>query len=406
MSYGSTSYGEVSYGSLPASTDGNEPTVSEALAWGDSIGTAQIFGPSLADALAIASALSEDVTSLIADGLVFPDQLSYDFGAILIETLHLRDTFLQDSILNPLLQDSVWLRDIGFAAYAELLQDALVATDTTSYVRFWTNRLRDTLQLGDSAEAAATYNYLVASALAFADLAAHPEHELLSDSIVLADTLVGATHAYLKLIDALVAGDTTSFAAVFTGTAGDSLDFSTVATAVASLLEVLQDSFEFILWDGEDQSGYVGYVMNPAVGGLTQYTNYNFNSFARIGRNSYGASSTGIYLLGGEDDAGSEIATKIKLGAFDFGNGYRSRVEHAYIGVRTDGKLILKTFTDDGKERWYETQAVHTDLNTQRGKLGRGVNSRYWQFELVNRDGEPLEVEQIEFLPVTLTRRV
>jgi hypothetical protein len=39
-------------------------------------------------------------------------------------------------------------------------------------------------------------------------------------------------------------------------------------------------------------------------------------------------------------------------------------------------------------------------------KIGKGLRSRYWQFELVNIDGADFDLDTIEFHPVLLTRRV
>ena len=287
-----------------------------------------------------------------------------------------------------------------------MVSEALVLTDTPTYVKSWSNRLRESLLLSDSADPVLTYNQLIADALTIADLAMHRAQETLSDSLVLTDTFIGLRTLYGQLVDTILAEDTASYLSLFSGSLQDALALGDSISGSLVFQALIQDTFQLFLWSGTDQMAYTGFVMNPKVGGLTEYQNYNFNSIAKIGSAYYGASSTGLYLLEGTDDAGTDIDVRIKFGAFDPGAGKKSRVEHAYIGVRSDGKMIFKTFADDGKERWYETQALHNDLSTQRAKLGRGVKSRYWQYELVNRDGESIELEQFEFLPIILTRRV
>jgi hypothetical protein len=72
--------------------------------------------------------------------------------------------------------------------------------------------------------------------------------------------------------------------------------------------------------------------------------------------------------------------------------------------------LALKTIATDGGakvERWYELREKPADeVRESRIKLGKGVKSRYWQFELVNVDGGEFEVDQLHLMPVMLSRRV
>lgn len=388
MSIGSASIGEFAIGETPSAG-------------------ATTFNETLAETLSLVGAITGDTTGvLLPDTLSLTDVLTDSAGVLLKEVIRLNETTSTDLILNRTFTEPLRFTDDLKMAYAALLADSLVFTDTVSFVRAWISKLQEQFNFGDTATGVSTYGKLVSSALAFADLAAHWEYETLSDSLVLEDTLAGLTTLYDALVESIVLGDTSSYIAVFTGSVSDNVAFADTLSPQATFQALLADEFRFVIWEGHDQVAYTGLVMNPRVGGLTEYVNYNFNSITKIGSSYYGASSTGIYLLEGANDAGTEIAARVKFGAFDFGAGKKSRVEQAYIGVRSDGKIVIKTFADDGKERWYETQALHGDLNTQRAKLGRGVTSRYWQFELINRNGAPLEVEQIEFLPIVLTRRV
>jgi hypothetical protein len=72
--------------------------------------------------------------------------------------------------------------------------------------------------------------------------------------------------------------------------------------------------------------------------------------------------------------------------------------------------LLLKTFTTDGGqkiERWYELTDRTADATREaRVKFGKGVKARYWQFEVRNIEGSDFSIDQLQVLPLMLSRRV
>ena len=154
-----------------------------------------------------------------------------------------------------------------------------------------------------------------------------------------------------------------------------------------------------------------GWVMNTEGDRpLSQYLNYDFNSFARIGDRYFAASDEGLYQLGGDTDDGERIDAHIKTMMLDFGTPLQKRVVSAYVGYTASGSLVLKVRSvDDGRlvEHWYKSKAVTADAPREGYKrLGMGAKSRYWQFELANVDGADFEITQVELHPMVLTRRV
>jgi hypothetical protein len=153
--------------------------------------------------------------------------------------------------------------------------------------------------------------------------------------------------------------------------------------------------------------GYIGYAVNTSNFAVTKYTRYNFNSFMEVNGNYFGAGSDGLYYLEGADDAGTQLDAAARTGIFDFGTNKQKRIPRAYVGIRGDGRLLLKTVTNEDTVRWYEVQNVRRTIHSHRVKLGRGVKAAYWQFELSNEmDGSFFEVDNIELVPIVLTRKV
>lgn len=151
----------------------------------------------------------------------------------------------------------------------------------------------------------------------------------------------------------------------------------------------------------------LSYVVNANTFAMTKYRNFNFNSFAHLEGLYYGMNDDGIYELDGDDDNGTAIDATITLGKKDFDSKQLKTIPQTYLGVHTNGALVLKVITDSGAIRYYNmTAPTSGDLKTTRIQVGKGLRSRYWQFELTNVNGSDLTLDSIAFLAVGLARRI
>lgn len=228
---------------------------------------------------------------------------------------------------------------------------------------------------------------------------------------------VGFQDALAAQIGAITAMVST---AAFVGTAEPSLrvtvlmaDTIAADTDLATQLsayEALGDGVVFYttlrLGDGE----YTGWVMNE--GAASEYRNYPFNGFTRFDatKKYYGTSDEGLFLLEGEDDAGEPIEAWVKTALMDFGTGKLKKVPDVYVGFIGGNALLLKVvITDKGKQTEHQyrtTMPAGPDLHPGRFEVGRGLESRYWQFEIRNIDGAEFELDDIVWRPIMLDRRI
>lgn len=155
------------------------------------------------------------------------------------------------------------------------------------------------------------------------------------------------------------------------------------------------------------QSAATTLVLQTERGALTHYTNYPFNSFAAFNGVYLGACDDGVFALTGADDAGAAIAAAARTGITDFGTSHLKRIERIYVGYRSTGRMILRVITE---ERWTRDYALvsdgHSGLHGARVRLGRGLEARYWQFELQNDAGCDFDHDMMEMKPIKLKRRV
>lgn len=154
----------------------------------------------------------------------------------------------------------------------------------------------------------------------------------------------------------------------------------------------------------------VAYAVNTSNGAVTTYDNYNFNSFATMNGKFYGATSDGIFELAGNTDNGTAIPASIKFGTTELSTDTipaenMKRLPAVYLGVSTTGDMVLKVTANGLTNNYTLTPATASSLHTGRLLLGKGVESRYWDFEMTNVAGADFTLESILLRPEVLVRR-
>lgn len=233
------------------------------------------------------------------------------------------------------------------------------------------------------------------------------------------DLVTPRVTALALILESLTATDTPAAALTLMSVVSEEAEAQDTPTTLAAYLSLITEAVNagVLLKLGDDY--YVGWVLNPEgmptkngpAPTVSQYQNYPFNSLARIGSRYYAAGAEGLYELTGSDDAGAPIVGYLKSGKLDFGSAMQKRLDSAYFAVATDGTVRLKVIThDDGEnlETWYEVVSRDAGEVAEniRLKIGKGLRSRYWQFELVVEDASHFEMEEMQLIPMMLTRRL
>lgn len=149
------------------------------------------------------------------------------------------------------------------------------------------------------------------------------------------------------------------------------------------------------------------WVVNLDSKASAQYgAEFDFTSFATFDGRTIGCRADGLYVLEGDDDAGQDIRASVSFGKHGLSGGQLSRVEAAYLGVASDGEMVLKVTQADGSEYLYAARRADAHQRTQRVDVGRGLRSSYFTFELFNTDGGDFELDKFQWRLVELTRKV
>jgi hypothetical protein len=78
-----------------------------------------------------------------------------------------------------------------------------------------------------------------------------------------------------------------------------------------------------------------GFQNKPSI-----YSGFNFNSYAKHRGKSYGAKNDGIYILEGEDDAGTKIHPGMRLGPHNFGTDREKKLRILRFGGNNEGARV------------------------------------------------------------------
>lgn len=200
-----------------------------------------------------------------------------------------------------------------------------------------------------------------------------------------------------------VTGSASAFRAI-EGIISSGLTISSIGVANATY-HLTAESIGQILSGIEFVADYFdGWAYNLNTGAGTQYEQFKFNSFGKLGDQYYGLNETGIYLLSGADDAGTDIDAVVTLGKTDFGDSALKTIPVVYAGARSEREMLMTVDVDQFPQYEYTFIGTTGELAPVRVKLGRGLKGLYWTFEFRNKDGAYMEIDMLD-IPITSTSR-
>lgn len=139
---------------------------------------------------------------------------------------------------------------------------------------------------------------------------------------------------------------------------------------------------------------------------VTQYCNYNFNSFAKIGNNYIGASEDGLFVLGGDKDVEADINAFFELIVSDLGITNIKRIRAVYVGGEANGDLTLTVKDDEDNERSYPLRLTsNSKQSSVKVEIDRDGQGRYWQVRIDNTNGVYFAIDSIESLITILGKK-
>ena len=225
-----------------------------------------------------------------------------------------------------------------------------------------------------------------------------------AEAIGLAGTLQGATLFDRLIEDTAAVGDTITDAPLLMQVvAHETLEITATEALQMFYAGTLSDEVQVTALYPSISGSITTWALNTKTGALTEYADYAFNSFARLGDRYMGAADDGLYELTGDTDDGRDIIAEIESGLAQISGSRFTSFRAAYLAVRGGGRFVLRLETGDGKVYNYAVTADH--METTKVHLGKGLRARYFSFTLISA-GQDFDLEALEFVPIAARRRV
>lgn len=348
-------------------------------------------------------------TTLVTDSADIASSIEGLTYTMYLEAIGLGDTPAASSNTTSSILDSFAAQDVLQQAINQIVADTANGADTFS--------LGAAITLVDIADAAAThvttYNSVMLVAELIATLEAYngADGYDITEASTLSDAYTNRVQAIYAMLETVQAVDTNValihvMQAVTDTTAGT----DTLSSAGSVINALLSDAVLATIRLNIGGELFTGWVLNTDTMAPSEYqfADLQFNSACKHGNRYLMAADDGIYEF--TEDTGVEtVMTYIKTGKMDFGSDLKKRVVNSYMVYSASGDMVLKVTTSEYGNlvtRNYRVVAQADDTtDTRRVDIGRGIKSRYWQFELVG-DGVDCDIDEVGLLPIVLSRRL
>ena len=205
-----------------------------------------------------------------------------------------------------------------------------------------------------------------------------------NESLVMTDELLGSMLFHMEVDEGVELTDDSVLSMIFNGQISEGIRIAALHVSPAG---------EVTTW-----------AVNTINNAVTEYTNYNFNSFAQMGNKYLGASRDGLFVLDGNRDGTENIIAHLKSGFASFAGSRLAGLAAIYLGMRGEGDFFLKMEAGDGRSYTYGVK-TQPHFMTTKINPGKGLRSRYWRYELIGT-GPAFDLDSIEFVPMVAKRRV
>lgn len=368
-----------------------------------------------ADNIALSGVAEHWRVLLAADAFAMGDDASSQTIIHAIDSIVAAATARSIGAMTLSAEDAFALQDVVSIVIRFIASDAFEVADNAASIKRQIVTAVDTLLAAGVATSRLGAIQRVAEALAIHDVAAKvfAMPPALSEASF-GDEVVNHANMYHRIVESFAVDDLAVNTLRGVAIVHDGFALGDAAGSKAAFFNACADGFVLNiavqLLDGE----YVAWVVNTESKAVSRYLNFGFNSFAEHGQTGkyFGAKSDGVYLLEGSNDDGESIDALVRSGLSDFGQSAMKGFPLGYLSLSNDGQLLLRvivTSTEDGEKEcyWYRLEErPAANVRETRVKVGGGLESVWWQWELVNVDGADFDVASMRWLPVALSPRV
>lgn len=328
----------------------------------------------------------------IADAIIITDSATKILGLISSEWVGFADSIHTNWYGVDKIEDSASFYDLPEAAriFLDILTDTFSTADVAS--KALVIQIIDYLLHDDIALSNLTANKTIADILSLIDSNECGFGHDITDSLSMSDTTLTLWILAVIAQDILNIADANSSIPEFNNLLSEGVNLVDSETIQGSYMSIIHDEVNFIVSIMLGGEVYQCWVLNTDELYPSIYSNYDFNSYAILNDNVYGAKSDGIYLLEGSTDAGIAIQTGVRMNLYNMGTHLGKRIIAAYFGM-SGNKPVLKVTNENGAVDYYF-------INGKIPALAKGHEGKDWIFDLAKID----ELDFVEITPAILSR--
>jgi len=337
------------------------------------------------------------------DGIIGTDTANYRYnpGAIITEQMRITRTAAPQYRARPVITDTARLTDNLLAGMPMVITQTLTLGDVLLTVR--AAHVIEQLNLGLAQIPNLRSRLSVLDRVRLRDSLANFFGGELTDSVTFSRAVLPIARKPGLVNETVNVGETIAPKFVLRVTTADILQIDDVDLLKMLFRPTIEEGVQLSAAYVQPNDSITTWAINTVTGATTEYQDYQFNSFARMGLRYLGASADGLFELDGDTDDGEDIVAKIKSGYAQFAGSRYSSFKAAYLGMHADGYIFLKLETGDGKT--YTYKSMLQNMQTTKVLLGKGLRARYFAFELTTT-GQDFDLDTIEFIPIMARRRV
>lgn len=369
------------------------PTLVDLLSLRDLIEEAVTLDLSQEDRLAVLAATAEALTVALA-GVVTQAPAVRD-------TLGLGDTIASVAAYGLTLAEIALIQDLLRVAQIVDATEALTIEETIQTAQGWI--IAEQLGIADTLSSLSNYSVTIEERLRLRETFARFLGGDIAETIQLAPSVVVNSAFMQGAAEVMLLSSTVDPVVILHIAMDEAAQFDDTDILQLIYAGQLRDDISIEAMHIDPAGGVVTWCINTRMGFVTQYKNYDFNSFAVVGGRYIGATSEGLFELHGDTDDGEQVIAGVTGGLLQMNSSRLHGLGGVYIGLRGTGEFFLKLTAGAGQE--YVYRFVARDMETTKVNIGKGLRHRYLSYALESV-GQEFELESIEFVPMRAFRRV
>lgn len=137
-------------------------------------------------------------------------------------------------------------------------------------------------------------------------------------------------------------------------------------------------------------------------GKATTQVAHDFNSYCRFGEHFLACRDTGLCSIGGEFGTAEIVNSSFKTFSMKLGYQGTKRLRFIYLGVETEGKLIITPIGDEVSQKPITVTPIGGGRQFIKVPVDRAKGRTYFEFKVENVAGCWFAIDQVSVLPIYL----